>query len=62
MKSNARFVAALLLCLPVVAGAQAEWDPDYLISIQAERYTALRTSGSLTIDGALDEPSWQQAP
>lgn len=62
MKSYARFVAALLLCLPVVAGAQAEWDPDYLISIQAERYTALRTSGSLTIDGALDEPSWQQAP
>jgi hypothetical protein len=62
MKSPARIAAAILLCLPVISGAQAEWDPDYLISIQPERYTALRTSGSLTIDGALDEPSWQQAP
>lgn len=62
MRSIARAIGALLLWLPVAGGAQAKWDPDYLMTIQPERYTALRAGGRLTIDGALDEPSWQQAP
>ncbi len=62
MRSIARAIGALLLWLPVAGGAQVKWDPDYLMTIQPERYTALRAGGRLTIDGALDEPSWQQAP
>ena len=62
MRSIARAIGALLLWLPVAGGAQVKWDPDYLMTIQPERYTALRAGARLTIDGALDEPSWQQAP
>ncbi len=62
MRSIARAIGALLLWLPVAGGAQAKWDPDYLMTIQPQRYTALRAGARLTIDGALDEPSWQQAP
>lgn len=61
MKTCARSVA-LLFCLPLGTLAQADWDPDYLLTIQPERYTALRATGAIAIDGALDEPSWQQAP
>lgn len=62
MRCIQRPVATILICLPVAASAQVDWDPDYLITIQPERYTALRATGTMTIDGALDEPSWQQAP
>ena len=62
MRCIRRPVATILICLPVAASAQVDWDPDYLITIQPERYTALRATGTMTIDGALDEPSWQQAP
>jgi hypothetical protein len=53
-----------LFCAGSVTGAhaQADWDPDYLMSIAPERYTALRATGPIAVDGALDEPSWQQAP
>ncbi|HJP29527.1 MAG TPA: carbohydrate-binding family 9-like protein [Candidatus Latescibacteria bacterium] len=62
LRATTGHLAMVLLCLPVVVAAQAEWDPDYLLSIQPEQYTALRAAGELTIDGALDEPSWQNAP
>lgn len=62
MRCILRTVATLLFCLPVVARGQADWDPDYLMTIQPERYSVLRAAGTLRIDGALDEPSWQQAP
>ncbi len=40
----------------------AQWDPEHLAGIEPQRYTALRAAGALTIDGSLDEPSWQHAP
>ncbi len=61
MRRIASFLAPLLVCLPATLGAQAEWDPDYLMTIQPQRYSVLRTTGLITLDGALDEPSWQQA-
>lgn len=59
-----RFTRGLVLTIlvPLAVHGQADWDPDVLLSIQPERYTALRAAAPLTIDGSLDEPSWQQAP
>jgi hypothetical protein len=47
-----RLLVALIVIIPVVAGAQAP----------VPRYEVKRVSGPLTIDGRLDEPLWAAAP
>jgi hypothetical protein len=47
-----RLLVALIVIVPVVAGAQAP----------VPRYEVKRVSGPLTIDGRLDEPPWAAAP
>lgn len=55
-------LTAAALATAMAVSAQVDLDPDYLAAIQPERYTAYRAAGTIEIDGALDEPSWQQAP
>lgn len=54
---------SIFLCaglLPTVLGA-SEFSIETLRGITALHYLAYRTSGQLSIDGRLDEPSWQRA-
>ena len=55
-------VIGLLAGLQVVDGrAQSEVDLERIEGIQPRHYIAYRTTGELSIDGKLDEPSWQRA-
>ncbi|MFH1573007.1 MAG: carbohydrate-binding family 9-like protein [Acidobacteriota bacterium] len=44
------------------AGAAEEMDLERIEGIGPRHYIASRTAGLLSIDGKLDEPSWQRAP
>ena len=54
-----RFI--LFALLPSVLRAQSGFDIAYVESIRPLHYVAQRSLGPLTIDGKLDEPSWQRA-
>jgi hypothetical protein len=54
------FVALFFAFAP--AGAQTVIDLEKIKQFNLAEYTCLRADGEITIDGRLDEPSWQAAP
>src|SRR2546426_10501813 len=54
-------VFSLSICLHFPATARAG-QIDYANARQSRRLRAVRAAGPLTIDGALNEPAWDQAP
>ena len=49
------------MALTMIGSSHAgEWEPKGTIT--PKRYICYRTAGTITIDGTLDESSWQQAP
>jgi len=54
-------VVTLLVFSCVIGRGDDEW-PFPVKDEDIARYTALRTAGKITVDGKLDEPSWQKVP
>src|ERR1700712_692037 len=63
LKKGSFFIAAYIICSCMTACAQDSFFGGYEnLFTDPRQYTAYQTSGNISIDGNLNEPSWNDAP